>query len=346
MLDWEWADDACTFSLFVHLLLMANSDEGWRWKGKVFKAGQLITSVAQLADSTGLTPKQVRYRLELLAKSGEIEIEGRAKYSIITITNYNEYQFEFNELANKWQTQNTDNTGDTLHDASNIGKQMANKGQGNWQSEGAEIGKQRANSISLTPAQLQQIIELVWQTKGKQIGKQIGNIQEYIYSLLSIERIEDKDIVESIIKNISQNSQNAKNAEADQPQPSVKTTPQKAEPSGELEQQFEEFRKAYKGSKRGLAVEFENFKKKNPNWREIVPLLMPALQRLEEWRKNAEAAGEFVPSWANLQTWINQKRWTEELPTVAAPAKSQQQPTATPPTSADYAWEDFGSIDK
>lgn len=346
MLDWEWADDALTFSLFVHLLLMANSDEGWRWKGIVFKAGQLVTSISQLAECTGLTIKQVRYRLELLAKSGEIQIEGRAKYSIITITNYNEYQFENEELANKWQNEHADIEADAIGVAPVFGKQMANKGQSNWQGVDADFGKQMANSISLTSEQLTKILQIVWQTNGKLNGKQIGNIQEYIYSILSKENKEDNYLIENIINTLSQNSQNAEEAQEEKNEVQKKTAPKTAEPSSELEQQFEEFRKAYKGRKRGHKEEFENFKKKNPDWREIVPLLMPALHRLEEYNAAAMAAGKWVPQWANLQTWINQRRWTEELPTVAAPASSQQAQVATPPTGDDYAWQDFGSIDK
>lgn len=346
MLDWEWAGDALTFSLFVHLLLMANSDEGWRWKGMEFKAGQMVTSIAQLAECTGLTPKQVRYRLELLAKSGELKIEGRAKYSIITITNYNEYQFENEELANKWQTKPADIESDAGAMPPALGKQMANKGQGDWQSEGADFGKQMANSISLTSEQLEGLLKIFWQTNGKQSGKQIGNIQEYIYSILSIENKEEINLIENIINTLSQNLQDAENAQAENKDVQKKTAPKTAEPSSELEQQFEEFRKAYKGRKRGHKEEFENFKKKNTDWREIVPLLMPALHRLEEYNAAAVAAGKWVPQWANLQTWINQRRWTEELPAVVSPTSSQQAQVAAPPTGDDYAWQDFGSIDK
>lgn len=346
MLNWEWAGDALTLSLFVHLLLMANSDEGWRWKGMVFKAGQLVTSIAQLADNTGLTIKQVRYRLELLAKSGEIQIEGRAKYSIITITNYNEYQFENEELANKWQTKPADLLEDAGGEAQEFGKQMANKWQSDWQSEGADCGKQMANSISLTSEQLTELLQIVWQTNGKHNGKQIGNIQEYIYSLLSIEKKEEINLIESIINTLSQKSQNAEAVHTEPVEPQVKKAPKPAEPSSELEQQFEEFRKAYKGRKRGSKEEFENFKKKNPNWREIVPLLMPALQRLEEYNAAAVAAGKWVSQWPHLQTWINQRRWTEELPVITAPASSQEPQSPMPPTGNDYAWSDFGSIDK
>ena len=61
------------------------------------------------------------------------------------------------------------------------------------------------------------------------------------------------------------------------------------------------------------AAEFDNFKRKHQSdWREIVPLLMPALMRMEEWRKQQQAAGQFVPQYAMLQTWLNQGRWTTE----------------------------------
>jgi hypothetical protein len=63
----------------------------------------------------------------------------------------------------------------------------------------------------------------------------------------------------------------------------------------------------------GLETEFDNFKKKNPNYRTIVFSLYPALESLLEWRKRRKAAGRFVPEMANLQTWINQRRWEVEL---------------------------------
>lgn len=85
----------------------------------------------------------------------------------------------------------------------------------------------------------------------------------------------------------------------------------------DLELQFETFRKQYPGIKRGFKVEFDNFKKKNPNsWRDIIPLLMPALQRLIDWRQRNQAAGGFVPSFKHLSTWINQRCWTEEFPDI------------------------------
>lgn len=80
-----------------------------------------------------------------------------------------------------------------------------------------------------------------------------------------------------------------------------------------LEAEFDTFRKAYPGTKRGLKTEFGNFKKKHKDFREVTPKLMPALEALKEWRTKAKEKGVFVPGYANLQTWINQRRWESEF---------------------------------
>ena len=105
----------------------------------------------------------------------------------------------------------------------------------------------------------------------------------------------------------------------------------------DLELQFETFRKQYPGIKRGFKVEFDNFKKKNPNWRDIIPLLMPALQRLIDWRQKNQAAGGFVPPFKHLSTWINQRCWTEEFPDIIPnPSNINNHATTYPnQTSAD-----------
>jgi hypothetical protein len=104
-----------------------------------------------------------------------------------------------------------------------------------------------------------------------------------------------------------------------------------------LESEFELFRKAYPGSKRGHDVEFQNFKKKNPKtWREIVPLLMPALERMTAHYAAAKAAGEFVPQFAHLATWLNQSRWTTEYPEIKTEQQMPEVP-AQPTTKMNYS---------
>ena len=318
MLSWEWKREPNTIALFVHLLLMANSDETYKYKGELLGVGQLVTSLDDLHSQTGLTLQEVRTALKHLIKTGEVTSKTTNKYRIITICNYASYQL-IDMQGQQAEQQATNNQITSKQQAENI--ELLDSYEGIED----EPNKQ-ANILANIPA---------------------NNIQEYIFNILSTEEDNNKiKILESIIHTLSQKSQNVQNAEEAQAEAQPQKAPKVSEPSGELEQQFEEFRKAYKGRKRGHKEEFENFKKKNQNWREIVPLLMPALQRLEEYNIAAEAAGKWVPQWANLQTWINQRRWTEELPTVSSPANAQQAQVATPPIAEDYAWQDFGSIDK
>lgn len=84
----------------------------------------------------------------------------------------------------------------------------------------------------------------------------------------------------------------------------------------EYKKVFDIFRKQYPGTKRGLETEYSNFKKKHKDYRACVSLLLPALRQLIGWRENKKASGQFVPEYANLSTWINQRRWEAELESV------------------------------
>ncbi|MDR1089678.1 MAG: DUF4373 domain-containing protein [Prevotella sp.] len=76
---------------------------------------------------------------------------------------------------------------------------------------------------------------------------------------------------------------------------------------------FEEFRKAYPGVKRGLDTEYDNFRKKHKDYRGVVNLLLTAITNQIKWHDEKKNRGEFVPEYANLSTWINQRRWETEL---------------------------------
>lgn len=80
--------------------------------------------------------------------------------------------------------------------------------------------------------------------------------------------------------------------------------------------EFERFRKCYPGTKRALNTEFDNFKKRHKDYQEAVFLLHPAVEKLIEWRKQNQKANQFTPPFANMQTWINQRRWEDELSTL------------------------------
>lgn len=85
------------------------------------------------------------------------------------------------------------------------------------------------------------------------------------------------------------------------------------EKGGVGEKTFEIFRKSYPGVKNGFEKEFKNFKKYPAS--KIIEL-MPGLQREIEWREKAKSAGQFVPAWKHLATWINNECWAQEFPEV------------------------------
>ena len=83
---------------------------------------------------------------------------------------------------------------------------------------------------------------------------------------------------------------------------------------------FERFRRAFGGNKRGLDSEFKNFVRRNKDWQSVLPSLMPSLEREKEWRRRCADIGAFCPEWTMLSTWINQRRWEQELAEPSAPA--------------------------
>ncbi len=113
IVDWEWYDDLPTFKLFIHLLILANHEDNI-WHGQTVKKGSLITSIASLAQQTGLTNQNVRTCLAHLQKTGEINKQSTNKNTLIIVLNYERYQ-EFsidentksnNQLTNSQQTTN------------------------------------------------------------------------------------------------------------------------------------------------------------------------------------------------------------------------------------------------
>lgn len=91
LLDWEWHDDPAMFSLWIHLLLLANYEDK-KWHGITIKRGQFVTSRSSLSDRTGLSERQIRTCLARLRDSQQIVTKSTNKYTIVTICNYEDYQ--------------------------------------------------------------------------------------------------------------------------------------------------------------------------------------------------------------------------------------------------------------
>lgn len=140
--NWEWYDDVKVKVLFIDLLLTCN----WKqknWKGKVVNRGETITSINNLALSSGLTVKEVRTALKKLEITNEITTERANGFTKITINNFNTYQ---NTEEDKGQTKGTKKASDRQK----RGIEKASKGQqlnkGNKENkENKEIKKEKIN---------------------------------------------------------------------------------------------------------------------------------------------------------------------------------------------------------
>lgn len=92
IIEWEWYADSHMVHLFIHLIMKANHADA-RWKGIMVKRGQLITGRKILSAQTGISEQSIRTCLDKLVSTKEIVRKATKYYSIITICNYDTYQF-------------------------------------------------------------------------------------------------------------------------------------------------------------------------------------------------------------------------------------------------------------
>ena len=86
------------------LLSVNHKDKSYR--GKLVKAGSMLTGRDILAQKTNLSVQQVRTCLERLKSTNEITIETNSQGTIIHVVNFEKYQLETNEITNNQPTIN------------------------------------------------------------------------------------------------------------------------------------------------------------------------------------------------------------------------------------------------
>jgi len=104
LIDWEWYDDSKLVHLYLHCLLKANHKPK-KWRGVTIESGQFITSYQSLSDQLPLSVQQIRTAINKLKSTGEITVKKTNKYSMISITNWSDYQL-INTQDNKQVTDN------------------------------------------------------------------------------------------------------------------------------------------------------------------------------------------------------------------------------------------------
>lgn len=90
--EWQWYMDSNTFRLFIHLLLKA-THKPIKWMNIELFPGQLVTGRKSLSQDLKLSEQAIRTSLRKLKSSGELTTFPTNKYSVITITNWDKYQY-------------------------------------------------------------------------------------------------------------------------------------------------------------------------------------------------------------------------------------------------------------
>ena len=128
ILSWEWYDDANTFRVFIHLLLMATHKDG-RYRGFEIKRGEVVTGRLKLASALRLSEMEIRTCLNKLKSTNEITTRTTNKFSIISICKYDIYQSfrnENNQQDNQQSNQQPTNNKPTINQQSTTFKNVNN----------------------------------------------------------------------------------------------------------------------------------------------------------------------------------------------------------------------------
>lgn len=104
--EWEWYTDIPTCKLFLHVLLKCNYKEA-KWRGKIVKPWEFITSIEHLSLETWLSRQQVRTAIDKLKKTWEITHQATNDYTILGLNNWDIYNIQDNKrITNEQQTNN------------------------------------------------------------------------------------------------------------------------------------------------------------------------------------------------------------------------------------------------
>lgn len=106
ILEWEWYDDLPTCKLFLHILLKSNFKEA-KWKWKIIKPWEFITSIEHLSIETWLSRQQVRTAIQKLKSTWEITHYATNEYTTLALNNWELYNTQDNKrTTNEQQTNN------------------------------------------------------------------------------------------------------------------------------------------------------------------------------------------------------------------------------------------------
>ena len=124
LLDWRFAQFPYAVALWVHLIMRANWRDGW-FMGERIPRGSLATSMASLAEQTGMEVHTVRKWLKRFEEDGQITRKTTNRFTIINITNYRTFQ----DIPEEWYSkQRSEQNGEqsSNQDSEQNGEQSSN----------------------------------------------------------------------------------------------------------------------------------------------------------------------------------------------------------------------------
>ena len=147
LLNWGWYKDQNTKAVFLHLLLTANYAES-EYMGVKIHPGQTVIGRKSLAKTLGLSEKNIRTALNHLKETKEITIISTNKFSIATITGWELYQINVDEMATTFRknTQEIQKNGQRNgHQNNYINTDIPNDSDDYYLQGGQQNGQQVAN---------------------------------------------------------------------------------------------------------------------------------------------------------------------------------------------------------
>lgn len=84
-----------------------------------------------------------------------------------------------------------------------------------------------------------------------------------------------------------------------------------------IKNEFEEFRKKYKGEKRSFETELKVLKHNFPyEWKKIIFVLNDAIDNQIKYKNHQKMKDGFTPQWKSLKNWLEQRCWEVEIPEI------------------------------
>lgn len=156
--QWRWYHDANTFRVFFHLIITANYEDK-DFETITIKRGERVISYSKLSNELGLTEQNIRTAIKHLKETGEVTVKSHAKFSVVTINNYNQYQSANSQLTDNQQATNRQLTGNQQATNNNERNKESNKDkESKKDKEGVQSDKPTASSPS--PSQISEIVDL------------------------------------------------------------------------------------------------------------------------------------------------------------------------------------------